>query len=243
MPSTTNYGWSTPADSDLVKDGAAAIRTLGSSIDTSVKSLNAGTTAGDIDYYTSATAKARVGIGTTNQVLTVSGGVPAWVTPAGAVTNYTLLNTGGTALTGATTVTVSGISGIQKLWIYIKGASAANNYSYITVRLNGDTASNYQTIAQQFDTGSSYFTPFDDLNASIYVGRIGVASTTGAGIVSVDGCNSSGFKIFQGNGSFSETSYNTRGYYNSSSVISSVSVVSSSGNLDAGTVYVYGSSN
>ena len=64
MATTTNYGWSTPDDTDLVKDGAAAIRTLGSSIDTSVKALSPGTTAGDIDYYTTSTAKARVGIGT-----------------------------------------------------------------------------------------------------------------------------------------------------------------------------------
>ena len=36
MATTTNYGWTTPDDSSLVKDGAAAIRTLGSSIDTSL---------------------------------------------------------------------------------------------------------------------------------------------------------------------------------------------------------------
>ena len=36
MASTTNYGWTTPNDTDLVKDGASAIRTLGSSIDTTV---------------------------------------------------------------------------------------------------------------------------------------------------------------------------------------------------------------
>ncbi len=36
MPTTTNYGWTTPADTDLVKDGALAIRTLGSAIDTTV---------------------------------------------------------------------------------------------------------------------------------------------------------------------------------------------------------------
>jgi hypothetical protein len=35
MATTTNYGWTTPDDTNLVKDGAAAIRTLGSSIDTS----------------------------------------------------------------------------------------------------------------------------------------------------------------------------------------------------------------
>ena len=78
MATTTNYGWTTPDDTALVKDGASAIRTLGSSVDTSVKSLNPGTTAGDVDYYTSATAKTRVAIGTTGQSLTVVGGVPAW---------------------------------------------------------------------------------------------------------------------------------------------------------------------
>jgi hypothetical protein len=83
MASTTNYGWSTPDDSAYVKDGASAIRTLGSAIDTSVKSLNAGTTAGDLDYYTSATAKTRIPIGAAGQVLLVSGGVPAWGTSSG----------------------------------------------------------------------------------------------------------------------------------------------------------------
>lgn len=36
MATTTNYAWETPDDSDLVKDGAAAIRTLGSEIDSTV---------------------------------------------------------------------------------------------------------------------------------------------------------------------------------------------------------------
>ena len=44
MPNTTNFNWVTPADTDLVKDGAAAIRTLGSSIDTSFVDLKGGTT-------------------------------------------------------------------------------------------------------------------------------------------------------------------------------------------------------
>jgi len=80
MATTTNYSWTTPDDTDLVKDGAAAIRTLGSSADTTVKDLNPGTTAGDIDYYTSSTAKARIAIGTANQVLQVNSGAtaPEW---------------------------------------------------------------------------------------------------------------------------------------------------------------------
>jgi hypothetical protein len=36
MATTTNYGWTTPDDTALVKDGASAIRSLGSAIDTTV---------------------------------------------------------------------------------------------------------------------------------------------------------------------------------------------------------------
>jgi hypothetical protein len=112
MATTTNYSWTTPDDVDLVKDGAAAIRTLGSSADTTVKALNPGTTAGDVDYYTTSTAKARLGIGTAGQVLTVNSGAtaPEWATPAGAAfvgcritqatgTNQTISNNTSTDLT------------------------------------------------------------------------------------------------------------------------------------------------
>lgn len=43
MATTTNFGWETPDDTDLVKDGAAAMRTLGNSIDTSFGDLKGGT--------------------------------------------------------------------------------------------------------------------------------------------------------------------------------------------------------
>jgi hypothetical protein len=36
MATTTNYSWSTPDDTALVKDGASAIRTLGSSVDSTL---------------------------------------------------------------------------------------------------------------------------------------------------------------------------------------------------------------
>ena len=36
MATTTNYGWTTPNDTDLVKNGASAIRTLGSAVDSSL---------------------------------------------------------------------------------------------------------------------------------------------------------------------------------------------------------------
>ena len=45
MPtSTTNFGWTVPSDTDLVKDGAAAIRTALGGPDTSFVDLKGGTT-------------------------------------------------------------------------------------------------------------------------------------------------------------------------------------------------------
>lgn len=43
MATTTNFGWSTPDDTAYVKDGAAAMRTLGSSVDSSMADLLGGT--------------------------------------------------------------------------------------------------------------------------------------------------------------------------------------------------------
>lgn len=40
MPTTANYSWPTPADTDLVKDGAEAIRDLGNAVDTTVKAVS-----------------------------------------------------------------------------------------------------------------------------------------------------------------------------------------------------------
>ena len=37
MATTTNFSWSTPDDTALVKNGASAIRTLGSSADSTVQ--------------------------------------------------------------------------------------------------------------------------------------------------------------------------------------------------------------
>ena len=79
MATTTNYGWDTPDDTDLVKDGASAIRTLGSSVDTTTKNLNPQTTTGALAFR-SATANVNTAlpIGTTGQVLTVASGLPSW---------------------------------------------------------------------------------------------------------------------------------------------------------------------
>jgi hypothetical protein len=72
----------------------------------------------------------------------------------------------------------------------------------------------------------------------------GVGSSV-SGYVLLSGCNSSGVKVYNSAGAADRSGadgqyfYTLGGYYNSSSTISSVSVFSAVGNLDAGTVYVY----
>ena len=90
MATTTNYGWTTPDDTALVKDGASAIRTLGTSVDTTTKNLNPSTTLGDIEYRSSTSnTNSRVGIGSSGQALTVVAGVPSWAASATSVLTTT----------------------------------------------------------------------------------------------------------------------------------------------------------
>ena len=107
MATTTNYGWDTPDDTDLVKDGAAAIRTLGSSVDTTTKNLNPQTTTGALAYR-SATANVNTAlpIGTAGQVLAVNSGAtaPEWKTIGGGGKVLQVVNaTYNTATTVAST--------------------------------------------------------------------------------------------------------------------------------------------
>ena len=83
MATTTNYGWTTPDDTALVKDGASAIRTLGSSIDSTLKTQidTVSATAngaiaksivdakGDLIAATAADTVARLAVGTNDQIL------------------------------------------------------------------------------------------------------------------------------------------------------------------------------
>jgi hypothetical protein len=164
MATTTNYSWTTPDDTDLVKDGAAAIRTLGSSADTTVKDLNPGTTAGDIDYYTSSTAKARIAIGTAGQILAVNAGAtaPEWVAPAGA-SGLTLVTSG--TFSSVSSVDVSDcFSATYTNYRIVLVLSATTNNVAIDMRLrvggSNNTDSNYDTqnvnIIDTSVVGASY---------------------------------------------------------------------------------------
>jgi hypothetical protein len=160
MASTTNYGWSTPDDTSLVKDGAAAIRTLGSSVDTTVKALSPGTTAGDLDYYTSSTAKARIGIGTTGQVLTVSGGVPAWASASAPPSGATLISR--TSFSASASVTVDSLFS-DTYENYLMMLQITNNSGDIQLNMRGrygtttHTAADYKNALSGGDPSSTTF--------------------------------------------------------------------------------------
>jgi hypothetical protein len=81
---TTNYGFVLPTSTDLVTDLPADFDVALQGVDTRLKALQPGTTLGDLTY-SSATANTntRLAIGSTGNVLTVSGGVPVWSAPAG----------------------------------------------------------------------------------------------------------------------------------------------------------------
>ena len=126
MANTTNYNWETPDDTDLVKDGAAAIRTLGSSIDTTTKNLNPQTTTGALAYR-SATSNVNTAlpIGTAGQVLTVAAGVPSWATPSGDIESI---------VTG----TDSGLSG---------GVSSGTATLRLKLEFDAETGTTYTLVA------------------------------------------------------------------------------------------------
>jgi hypothetical protein len=180
MATTTNFGWTTPDDTDLVKDGAAAIRTLGSSIDTSLVDLNGGTTgqvltkASDTDLDFSFTTPAtnpittegdlvigdasgdavRLPIGALGTVLTSDGDTADWAAPAGGSITWALLNSGGTSLSGSKT-TVS-FSAQKQLLIFFEGASSNSASSFMSIRINDDSSAIYNTNGNKVIAQSSF---------------------------------------------------------------------------------------
>ena len=86
---TSNYGFVLPTSTDLVTDLPADFEVALQGVDTRLKALQPGTTLGDISY-SSATANTntRLGIGSSNQVLGIVAGVPAWIDPDNIASTY-----------------------------------------------------------------------------------------------------------------------------------------------------------
>jgi len=200
MATTTNYGWTTPDDTALVKDGASAIRTLGSSVDTTTKALNPSTTLGDIEYRSStANTNTRLGIGTTGQVLSVVGGVPSWATPTNA--GLTLIST--TTLSGAT-VTLSSIpQGYTNLQLIIEGYTGNTSNSFIRIAPNTVTNLASNVEIEGYEPGG-YSTTYDNFETYVYPNRLRSSLRTNANNISAttffNYSSTTGFKPFAFNG-------------------------------------------
>jgi len=115
MATTTNYSWTTPDDTALVKDGAAAIRSLGTAIDSTVFT-NAGNAIaktivdakGDIIAATAADTVSRLAVGANDTVLTADSSTATglkWAAPASG--GMTLIST--TTFNGTPTTVLSSI--------------------------------------------------------------------------------------------------------------------------------------
>jgi hypothetical protein len=278
---TSNFLWQMPTATDLVTDLPADFEVFGQAVDTALADLKGGTTnqvlaknsntdmdfkwvtdatgmtnpmttTGDTIYSSSGSTPARLGIGSTGQVLTVAGGVPTWATPGGGTKNFTLLNTGGTALSGSTTVTVSGISDADVIFVYISGASGGSGAYNVSFRVNGLTTGIYNYFGPYINAGAGY----SAANFGVRGGNSEVRATIGewsgdpgstmSGWFRITGAATSGQKIidFQtgaiASGSSGQDLVWGGGYIDTSAAITSISLIQDDGvNFDAGTIRVY----
>lgn len=160
MATTTNYGWTTPDDTALVKDGASAIRTLGSSVDTTLKTQIDAQIAktivdakGDLIAATAADTVSRLAVGTNDQVLmadsTAATGLKWGTIAAGGMT---LIST--TTLSGTNVNLTSIPSGYKSLYLIVNDAVCNAQGDAIWLRYNNDSGSNYNTLRYQGNASS-----------------------------------------------------------------------------------------
>jgi len=179
---------------------------------------------------------------------------PQAIVPASlsTISNWSLLNAGGTALTGADTITISGLSGKSKLMILVRSASGSSTGSDIGVRINTTTSGSYYYAGNFGFGGASYSTSvintLDESNVTFFnLGRMGSnAASVVSGYCLIHDTNSTGLKMVQVSGGGdpgggnSHRLVNYGGWFDSTSAITSISIYNSNANFDAGTVFVYG---
>jgi hypothetical protein len=195
--------------------------------------VNPMTTTGDTIYSSSGSTPARLGIGSTGDVLTVAGGVPSWAAPAGGG-SYTSLASG--SLSG--TLDLQSISGsYRKLSLQLSGYSMSNNAN-IDIRLNNDSGTNY-SYAQMYNSTSIY----KEINqASIYAAANNAAETGGQVIFEIENyataCKHSGIAY-----NFADDAQNWNFTYwgwNNAAAVNRIEAIPQSGTFDAGTYVLYG---
>jgi hypothetical protein len=164
MATTTNYGWTTPDDSQAFKLGANAIRTLGSSVDTTLATALGGAYPGLrlVKSQTIGSGVANVSVTGafsstySNYLITVNG---LTASAGGGTMGFLFEDAGGTALTSgnyfsthystmATGTTVLAASGNNVSYLECGSLSATNinNFGFI---INGPNQSTYKHLTYQ----------------------------------------------------------------------------------------------
>ena len=204
------------------------------------------TTKGDL--YTFSTVDARLGVGANGTVLTAASGEATgleWATPAGGAKNFTLLNAGGTSLSGSST-TISGISGADQIFVMVESASGSSASATISVKINNLTTNQKSLGKTDIINSASNVNIVGDSRTTINLGALSSnAASQVDGVVNIFGCNTSGTKIYQyvggastGGGSAQEN-FVGGGRWDNAATVSSIVIAISSGSFDAGTVRVY----
>lgn len=201
--------------------------------------VNPMTTTGDTIYSSPGSTPQRLGIGSSGQVLTVAGGVPSWATPAAPSQDFTLINTGGTSLTGSS-VTVS-FSGKNQIFIYFTGASSTSG-SDMYFQYNSDSTTKYNARGLGFNSSFAWSTENQTAATSTYIGYTTTNGGTLDGTLFISGTNATGAKPIEYfvNGASQGQARIGQGFYTGTSALTSVTFTSAGSNFDAGTIFVYG---
>ena len=205
------------------------------------------TTTGDIIYASSANTPARLGIGSTGQVLGISGGVPAWATPASG--GMTLISS--TALTGSS-VSFTSITGAYKnLYIHLSNPYASSAGGYRMTFNNDTTSTNYNFFYSEPDNATMYpshtnFWSFQQGNWGFCSGGAGAASNGNAFHLWVYDYAGGTKKVYNGVGWALHSNGNSQmfptatGVYRSNTAITRLDLIPNSGTWSGGTAYLYG---
>lgn len=109
-----------------------------------------GTTAGDMDFYTSSTTKTRVGIGGVGYQMSSDGSVPVWIAGGMSLLAGTVL--AGSIVPGGTL----DFTGLSQNFTHLHcmiNTLVSGTASAIGVYLNGDTGANYAYRNEYFQSG------------------------------------------------------------------------------------------
>lgn len=197
------------------------------------------TTTGDTIYASGVSTPARLGIGTTGQVLTVAGGVPTWATPSsGGMTSIAT----GSLSTAQTNIT--GISGSYiHLYLVVANPQATSSGS-LQFRLQNDAgATVYAWVGLQSGSASasasgnvSYLTA-DFGNASIPTSANNMTFTLQVNNYTSTRPKDCHLRWVNGN---SPVNSFTFGAYNNTAAITQINVLTTAGTFNGGTYTLYG---